>query len=78
MPNGRSGITGMDDVENEMLEHLWALKRWTCAWYDEAIKVGAIGASYSLDTATIDRLRGYFISGLSPAEAVLACFSRRH
>jgi hypothetical protein len=68
----------MDCSGYETLAHLRELERWTCAWYEEAIKAGTIGASYFPDTATIDRLRGYFSAGLSPTEAALACFGNRH
>jgi hypothetical protein len=68
----------MDESDCETLARLRALERWTCAWYDEAVKAGAIGVAYSPDTATIDHLRGYFRAGLSPTEAALACFGSRH
>jgi hypothetical protein len=68
----------MDEPECETLARLRELERWTCAWYDEAVKAGAIAAAYSPDTEMIDDLRGYFRAGLSPAEAALACFGSRH
>jgi hypothetical protein len=68
----------MDESRYETLTSLRELERWACAWYDEAVKAGAIGASYCLDTATIDRLRAYFKAGLSPTEAALVCFGNRH
>jgi hypothetical protein len=68
----------MDESKCETLADLRELERWACAWYDEAVKAGAIGASYCPDTATLDRLRGYFKAGLSPTEAALACFGGRH
>jgi hypothetical protein len=52
----------MDESEYETLAHLRELERQTYAWNDEAVKAGTIGASYSPDTATIDRLRGYFVA----------------
>jgi hypothetical protein len=70
--------TSMDESECDTLKHMRELERWTFAWYDEAVKAGAIGAAYSPDTATINRLRGYFRAGLSPTEAALACFGSRH
>jgi hypothetical protein len=68
----------MDKSEYKTLAYLRELERWTCAWYDEAVKAGMIGASYSPDIATIDRLLCYFRVGLSPTEAAFACFGRRH
>jgi hypothetical protein len=69
----------MDKSEYETLAHLRELERWTCAWYDEAVKAGTIGASYSPDITTIDRrYLCYFRAGLSPTEAALACFGTRH
>jgi hypothetical protein len=41
----------------ETLAHLRELESWTCAWYDEAVKAGTIGATYFPDTPTTDHLR---------------------
>jgi hypothetical protein len=68
----------MEEPECETRAHIGELEMWTFAWYDEAVKAGAIGAAYSPDTATIDRLRDYFRAGLSPTEAALACFGSWH
>jgi hypothetical protein len=68
----------MDESKYVTLENLPELESWACAWYDEAVEAEFNRASYHPDTATLDRLRGYFKAGLSPAEAVHACFGGRH
>jgi hypothetical protein len=55
-----------------------ALDQWTRAWYDEAVEAEFIRPPYHPDPATLQRLRGYFNAGLSPAEGALACFGHRH
>ncbi len=57
---------------------LRTLNDWTQAWYDQAIAADFIHPPYHPDTDTIDRVRGYFNAGLSPAEAAQACFGHKH
>jgi len=59
-------------------ESLQELETWAGASYMESINAGFFVTSYHPDTATVDRLRGYFNAGLSPAEAVYACFRGVH
>jgi hypothetical protein len=66
----------MDEAKYVTLEYLRELETWACAWYDKAVEREFISASYHPDTATLDRLRGYFKAGLSPAEAAHACFGK--
>jgi hypothetical protein len=68
----------MDGSKYATRASLRKLEAWACSWYDEAVEAEFINASYHPDTATLDRLRGYFKAGLSPAEAVDACFRGRH
>jgi hypothetical protein len=68
----------MDESECETLSRLRELERWTRAWYNEAVKAGAIGTAYSPDAATIGRLRCYFRASFSPTDAALACFGSPH
>lgn len=60
------------------LEQALILDSWTCAWYDEAVGRGFIRPTYHPDAATVTRLHGYFHASLTPAEAVEACFGRKH
>jgi hypothetical protein len=54
------------------------LDQWTRAFYGEAVEAGFIRPHYYPNPVTIKPLRGYFNAGLSPAEAALACFGRKH
>ena len=68
----------MDKSQFIMLDTLWKLETWACAWFDEALEAKFNSTSYSPDATTLDLLRGYFRAGLSPAEAAQACFGGRH
>lgn len=53
-----------------------------CAWanavYAQAVAEGFIREPWEPDDATVRRLRAYFHTGLSPAEAASACFCLNH
>ncbi|TFE36518.1 hypothetical protein E2553_43070 [Paraburkholderia dipogonis] len=68
----------LDGSEPLTLEYAQELEEWTCAWYDEAVAANLVRSPYHPDTTLINRLRGYFHAGLSPAEAADACFGRTH
>ncbi|RZF23819.1 hypothetical protein EVC45_42140 [Paraburkholderia sp. UYCP14C] len=60
------------------LEYFRELELWTCAWYEEAIAANHVRPPYHPDATIIERIRGYFRAGLSPAEAADACFGMVH
>jgi hypothetical protein len=73
-----AGITLMDESKDITPKSLEELEMWACAWYIESISAGFVSTSYYPNTTTVDRLRGYFNAGLSPAEAAHACFRGVH
>jgi hypothetical protein len=68
----------MDETKDVAPRSLGELETWARAWYIESISAGFASISYHPDIATVDRLRGYFSAGLSPAEAAHACFRCVH
>jgi hypothetical protein len=70
-----------NDSNHLSLSYPWGLldlDEWTRVWYDHALDANFICPPYHPDTETLQRLRGYFNAGLSPAEAVQAHFGRKH
>ncbi|REG51047.1 hypothetical protein B0G80_7530 [Paraburkholderia sp. BL6669N2] len=68
----------MDDSTDLTIEYIRALEIWVCVWYEEALDAKFVSAFYRPDVEIVDRLRGYFRAGLSPEDAVQACFGSRH
>ena len=54
------------------------LEVWVFAWYDEAVAANLVRPPYHPDATLMKLLHGYFLAGLSPAEAACACFGSRH
>ncbi|MGA3252303.1 MAG: hypothetical protein ABSD12_29805 [Paraburkholderia sp.] len=54
------------------------LRAWTSAVYENAVGKGFVRVPWQPDDGTVRRLKAYFYSGLSPAEAVCACFCPSH
>jgi hypothetical protein len=54
------------------------LRAWTNAVYENAVGKGFVRVPWHPDDRTVQRLKAYFHSGLSPAEAVCACFCPSH
>jgi hypothetical protein len=54
------------------------LRAWIDAVYENAVGKGFVQVPWHPDDRTVWRLKAYFHSGLSPADAVCACFSPRH
>lgn len=54
------------------------LRIWTNAVYENAVRKGFVRVPWHPDGRTVRRLKAYFHSGLSPAEAVCACFCPSH
>jgi hypothetical protein len=54
------------------------LRAWVNAVYENAVGKGFVRVPWHPDDRTVRRLKGYFRSGLSPAEAVCACFCPSH
>ncbi|WP_354683879.1 hypothetical protein [Cupriavidus necator] len=50
------------------------LYAWTAALHEYALEAGLISWEYVPDYRTLERLRLYFRSGLTPGEAARACF----
>jgi hypothetical protein len=51
---------------------------WANAVYEKAVGDGLIHVPWEPDDAIVQRLEAYFHTGLSPAEAVSACFRLNH
>lgn len=54
------------------------MRVWTNAVYEKAAGEGFIRVPWEPDETTVRRLYAYFQIGLSPAEAVCACFCLNH
>ncbi|WNC94701.1 hypothetical protein RI103_36835 [Paraburkholderia sp. FT54] len=54
------------------------LGTWAKAVYEKALGEGFIHVPWEPDEAIVHRLQAYFDTGLSPAEAVSACFCLNH
>lgn len=54
------------------------LRAWVNAVYENAVGNGFVCVPWHPDDTTVRRLKAYFHSGFSPAEAVCACFSPSH
>ncbi|BFG80209.1 hypothetical protein PTKU46_82430 [Paraburkholderia terrae] len=54
------------------------LRGWIREWYCHAVAEALVHSCFFIDDADVERLEGYFISGLTPAEATLAFFGRAH
>lgn len=50
------------------------LYAWTAALHEYALRSGLVSSAYVPDYLTLERLRIYFRSGLTPGEAARACF----
>jgi hypothetical protein len=51
---------------------------WTKAWYEQAVCANFISRLYYPDREVVTRLREYYRAGLTPAEAIQACFGVSH
>ncbi|QBY55450.1 hypothetical protein [Cupriavidus oxalaticus] len=47
---------------------------WTAALHEYALRSGLVSNDYVPDYHTLERLRIYFRSGLTPSDAARACF----
>lgn len=54
------------------------LRAWMNAVYEKALGDGFIRAPWRPDDTTVLLLRAYFHNGVSPADAVCACFCLKH
>lgn len=68
----------LEESEPITFEYFRELEVWTCAWFDEAVAANLVSPPYHPDATIIERIRGYFHAGLSPAEAADACFGTIH
>jgi hypothetical protein len=50
------------------------LVEWTKAWYEQARAANFVGFPYQADNDMVKRLQQYYRAGLTPAEALHACF----
>ena len=60
------------------LEGLEKLSAWTQAWYERSRSDHFIDAQFEPDVELLRRLHQYFQVGLTPEEAVQACFGTKH
>jgi hypothetical protein len=47
---------------------------WTKAWYEQARAANFVNFPYQVDNDMVKRLRQYYSAGMTPVEAVHACF----
>jgi hypothetical protein len=67
-----------ETLEPIVLNDLHKIVEWTQAWYEEAVSANFIHHPYQADAEFMTRLHQYFRAGLTPAEAVQACFGVKH
>jgi hypothetical protein len=47
---------------------------WTKAWYEQALAANHVSFPYQADNDVVSRLHQYYRAGLTPMEAIQACF----
>ncbi|CAB3806351.1 hypothetical protein LMG28614_06376 [Paraburkholderia ultramafica] len=67
-----------DDASSGLPQHIIDLRAWISDWYDHAVAAGFVRPPFMLDDATAERLEGYFMVGLTPAEGAAAFFGSVH
>jgi hypothetical protein len=55
-----------------------ALSEWTRVAFDEAVAAGYIIPPWRPSLGAYEQMHGYYVSGLTPAEAAEAMFATRH
>jgi hypothetical protein len=55
-----------------------ALTEWTRVAFDEAVVAGYIVPPWRPTLQAYEQMHGYYVSGLTPAEAAQAMFAIRH
>jgi hypothetical protein len=55
-------------------DHRQNIVGWTKAWYEQALAANLVSFPYRVDNETVKRLHRYFREGLTPEEALHACF----
>jgi hypothetical protein len=60
------------------LDEMNKLVEWTQAWYEEALSANYVEDPYQPEAEVLTRLHEYFRFGLTPEEAVQACFGLKH
>lgn len=55
-----------------------ALTEWTRVAFDEAVAAGYIVPPWHPTLGAYEQMHGYYIAGLTPAEAAQAMFATRH
>jgi hypothetical protein len=69
----------MEEYATEVLpQYVVELREWMSDWYDHAVAVGFIEPPFLLDDSNAERLEGYFVVGLTPAEGAQAFFGVIH
>lgn len=51
---------------------------WICAWYKQALSSGLISSPWEPDEVLVALMEECFDAGLTPDEAVAACFGLKH
>lgn len=57
-----------------VLENLHNLVQWTRTWYEQALAANFVSYPYQADNNMVKRLHQYYGAGLTPEEALHACF----
>jgi hypothetical protein len=52
----------------------WKIIGWTKSWYEQAVAGNFLSFPYRVDDEMVKRLHKYFREGLTPIEALHACF----
>jgi hypothetical protein len=65
-------------VDLNSYEDLHKIVEWTKAWYEQAVEANFVSPPYQADQDTLTRLHQYYRAGLTPDEAIQACFGPKH
>ncbi|WP_027797407.1 hypothetical protein [Paraburkholderia acidipaludis] len=65
-------------IEAGLPQYEVKLREWMSQWYDHSVMKGFIQPPFLLDASKAERLEGYFVVGLTPAEGAQAFFGTVH
>jgi hypothetical protein len=68
----------LETLDPIVLEEQHKLVEWTKAWYQQARAANHVSYPYQADNNMVKRLHQYYVAGLTPAEALHACFGVKH
>jgi hypothetical protein len=68
----------LETLDSIHIEDHYKLVEWTQSWYEQAHAANFVSYPYQIDNDMIKLLHQYYVAGLTPAEALHACFGVKH